>query len=164
MIGVAASLSLIAFICQVFPGNCETSSHLHEEEPPLPNIDLRTLYVLMNKVITELKDFKHSTNDAFLHVGTQLRSQGAVLKNHGDVLKNQGVMITNHGVILHKQDQNLEMLLKKDKEDTIEINRNSKAIEEVATILKDDIKNITKDVRVVKEVLTNGKCFVYIAI
>ena len=145
-------LFLVAFM-----RNCVTSSYLHETEPPLPNIDLRTLYMLMNEVIVELKDFKHSTNDAFLHVGTQLRSQDDVLKNHGDVLKNQADMLS-------QQDQKLNMLLKKDKEESVEINKNSKAIEDMTTIFIDDIKNITKDVRVVKEVLTNGKCFVCIAI
>ena len=38
MVGNSASLFLIAFICQVFPGNSEKSSYLHEEEPPLPNL------------------------------------------------------------------------------------------------------------------------------
>ena len=135
MFRVPASLFLIALMCQVSPANCETTAHLHKAEPHLPNIDLRTLYVLMNQVINELKDFKSSTNDAFLHIGTQLRSQDAVLKNHGD--------------ILGKHDQKLDMLVKRDTEESAEINKNSKAIEDV-TMLKDDIKNITRDVRVVK--------------
>ena len=140
-------LFLITFLWQVFLAKCERPSNPRIEESQ-ENISMKTLFKLIRDVISELKDFKSTTNDAFLHVGTQLRSQEVKLDNLNDVKKQQNSV--------------LKKLLKKDEEESVKINDNSKAITSVEMLMKEELGNLTNDVREVKEILTNGKFFIRI--
>ena len=140
-------LLMIVIMWQVFLAKCERPSNPRVAESQ-ENISMKTIVELIQHVITELKDFKSTTNDAFLHVGTQLRSQEAKLENL-DVVQKQ------HSSLLKK-------LLKNDEEESVKINDNSKAIASVEMLIKEELGNITNDVREVKEILTSGKFFIRI--